>query len=333
MVTPAVAGAPQTLVVDASGYGAPPGRTPQGGEGTAVAGPPSAPPFPNQPQGMASSGEPLKPEDPGYYCEVCPHAMFLHDSAGDCGCGVHCSAEREQAAKLKQGEVVLLQNGVRVVADPRVPEGQMLAGEPAAVEAYLAGRGKFDMPLPRMGPGTDYWYQGQQRVTSLHDGPRTCLQPGCGGWIGPDVTDRPACYRCGTEEMRRPELARMLIDGRMPKSREEFDEHVRRVRISVAGPDSEETEELPPLSALNPPGPDGKPVAPKVKWGRELSVEQRRGPNYRLAISRDDSGDNYTLFEMVREGGKWRDRVLISGEGYDVTERHMLDRCVEFMSP
>ena len=33
---------------------------------------------------------PAPPEDePGYYCDECPHAMFLHEDDGSCGGGCH----------------------------------------------------------------------------------------------------------------------------------------------------------------------------------------------------------------------------------------------------
>lgn len=38
--------------------------------------------------------EPPKPE----YCEVCPHAIFLHNPDGSCPCGIDCASIRRDIA-------------------------------------------------------------------------------------------------------------------------------------------------------------------------------------------------------------------------------------------
>lgn len=42
-----------------------------------------------------------------------------------------------------------------------------------------------------------------RRLRAEVPGKRFCQLPGCGGWIGPDVTGRPMCYQCGPRNMRR----------------------------------------------------------------------------------------------------------------------------------
>ena len=46
-------------------------------------------------KGVPKKPVPLKPGDPGYYCDVCPHAMFLHNPDGSCPCGSNCAVRRE----------------------------------------------------------------------------------------------------------------------------------------------------------------------------------------------------------------------------------------------
>jgi hypothetical protein len=44
----------------------------------------------------AENGRTVKPPE---YCDVCPHALFLHNEDGTCGCGINCPAERALAAQ------------------------------------------------------------------------------------------------------------------------------------------------------------------------------------------------------------------------------------------
>lgn len=44
---------------------------------------------------MAKSGKPD-------YCEACPHALYLHNPDGSCGCGVNCAAESKGYAEAPE---------------------------------------------------------------------------------------------------------------------------------------------------------------------------------------------------------------------------------------
>lgn len=41
-----------------------------------------------------------------------------------------------------------------------------------------------------------------RRLRAEEVGKLACRLPGCGGWIGPDITGRPTCYSCGPPDMR-----------------------------------------------------------------------------------------------------------------------------------
>ena len=59
--------------------------------------------YPCKPDIFAATYEAVAPQpsDPGYYCDVCPHAMMLHNPDGSCGCGMDCAKirGRRKAAK------------------------------------------------------------------------------------------------------------------------------------------------------------------------------------------------------------------------------------------
>jgi len=44
-------------------------------------------------EAVQAASDPTK--QPGYYCDVCPHAMALHNPDGTCPCGTDCPAERK----------------------------------------------------------------------------------------------------------------------------------------------------------------------------------------------------------------------------------------------
>lgn len=52
-------------------------------------------------QFVAKANEPkIEPKEEIAFCDMCPHAMHLHNPDGTCPCGINCPAERRKAIKV-----------------------------------------------------------------------------------------------------------------------------------------------------------------------------------------------------------------------------------------